>query len=147
MNRVCFAVIAPILTCALAISAQQTSTEPAATAADNKAAAKRAANFPSVEGQMKVLTDKLGLTVEQQNKVRPVMADLHDYTVKLIEDQSLSEQERLAKVRPRRIEAGKKLRELLTEEQNKKLDAYLRGPHREMHGDLSGEGAGERTKK
>jgi len=45
------------------------------------------------------------------------------------------------------MEAGKKLREFLTEDQKTKLNAYLQGPHREMHGDLSGDGAGAPSPK
>jgi Spy/CpxP family protein refolding chaperone len=96
---------------------------------------------------MKVLIEKLDLTAEQQSKIRPIMLELHDYTVKLMQDKSLSQQERLDKVRPRRIEAGEKVREFLTEDQKTKLNAYLQGPHRELHGDLSGGGAGAPSPK
>jgi len=122
----------------LAMLAQQTSPKPAS---------ESASNFPSVDAQMKVLIEKLDLTAEQQSKIRPIMLELHDYTVKLMLDESLSQQERLAKVRPRRMEAGKKVREFLTEEQQKKLDAYLQGPHKELHGDLSGDRAGKPSSK
>ena len=133
MNRVRLLVIGTMLMAALTMLAQQASTKPASKAADN---------FPSVDTQMKVLIEKLDLTAEQQSKIRPMMLELHDYTVKLMRDESLSQQERLDKVRPRRMEAGKKVREFLTEDQKAKLNAYLQGPHREMHGDLSGDGGG-----
>jgi hypothetical protein len=32
----------------------------------------------------------------------------------------------------------KKIREILSDDQKKKLDQYLQGPHSEMHGNLSG---------
>jgi hypothetical protein len=127
-----------MLMAAIVTLAQQTSAKPASKAADN---------FPSVDAQMKVLIEKLDLTAEQQREIRPIMLELHDYTVKLMRDESLSQQERLDKVRPRRIEAGKKVREFLTEDQKTKLNAYLQGPHREMHGDLSGDGAGAPSPK
>jgi len=133
MNRVRLLLIATMLMAALAVLAQQKSTKPASEAAGN---------FPSVDAQMKVLIEKLDLTAEQQSKIRPIMLELHDYTVKLMQDESLSQQERLAEVRPRRMEAGKKIREFLTEDQKTKLNAYLQGLHRELHGDLSGDGAG-----
>ena len=134
MNRVCNFVIGTIFM-VLPTFAQQTSSGPGA------------ANFPSVDAQMRVLTEKLGLTTEQQSEIRPIMLELHDYTVRLIQDESLSQQERLDKVRPRRIAAGSKIREFLTDEQQAKLDLYLRGPHREMHGDLSGEATGAASPK
>jgi hypothetical protein len=42
------------------------------------------------------------------------------------------------KVRPLRMNADKKIREILSDDQKKKLDQYLQGPHSEMHGNLSG---------
>lgn len=131
MNRVRLVVLGTMFLATLAMLAQQTSTKPASQAAGN---------FPSVDAQMKVLIEKLDLTAEQQREIRPIMRELHDYTLKLMQDESLSQQERLDKVRPRRMEADKKIREFLTEDQKTKLNAYLQGPHREMHGDLSGSG-------
>ena len=129
MNRARLFAIGTMFMAALALLAQQTSTKPAADAAGN---------VPTVDAQMKVLTEKLDLTAEQQIKIKPIMQGLHDYTVKLMQDESLSRDERLDKVRPARTEAGKKVREFLTDEQKKKLEIYLQGPHRELHGDLSG---------
>ena len=78
------------------------------------------------------------MTSEQQKKVKPIMQELHDATEKLALDQKLTYDERLAKIRPHRMEADKKLRAVLTDEQQKKLDAYEAGPHGEMHGNLTG---------
>jgi hypothetical protein len=41
-------------------------------------------------------------------------------------------------VRPQRYKADKQIREFLSDDQKKKLDQYLQGPHSEMHGNLSG---------
>ena len=56
----------------------------------------------------------------------------------VMQDQSLSREQRLAKVRPQRQMADKKMRAILSDEQRKKLDQYEQGPHGEMHGTLSG---------
>ena len=96
------------------------------------------AGLPTVEEQLKVLTEKLDLTAAQQAKIRPIMQELHDATQKLMQDESMSREERLGKVRPRRYAADKSIRGILNDDQKKKLDQYLQGPHREMHGDLSG---------
>jgi hypothetical protein len=100
--------------------------------------AQTAHGLPTVKDQLKVLSDKLDLTGDQQTKVEPILRSLHDATLKLMQDKSLSEQERLNKVRPLRLDTDKKLREILNDEQKKKLDAYEQGPHPEMHGDLNG---------
>jgi Spy/CpxP family protein refolding chaperone len=94
--------------------------------------------LPTAEEQLKVLTEKLDLTAGQQIKIKPIVRHLHDATQRLMGDQTLSNDERLSKVRPHRLLADEKIREILTAEQKKKLDEYELGPHPEMHGTLSG---------
>jgi hypothetical protein len=93
---------------------------------------------PTVQEQLKVLTEKLDLTGDQQARITPILQELHDATQKLVQDKSLSREERLDKVRPHRYKADKEIREFLSDDQKKKFDQYLRGPHSEMHGNLSG---------
>jgi len=95
-------------------------------------------SLPTVEEQLKVLNEKLDLNAGQQAKIKPILQHLHDATVNAMQDQNLSREERLAKVRPQRQMADKKMREVLSDEQKKKLDQYEQGPHQEMHGTLSG---------
>lgn len=94
--------------------------------------------LPRVEEQMRVLTEKLNLTGDQQAKIKPIMQELHDATQKLIQDEHMSQEERLDKVRPLRQKADQRIRSILDDEQKKKLDQYEQGPHGEMHGSLSG---------
>ena len=63
---------------------------------------------------------------------------VRDTTENVMLDNTLSHDERLAKVRPERHMADKKMREILSDQQKKKLDQYEQGPHPEMHGTLSG---------
>jgi hypothetical protein len=93
---------------------------------------------PTVEVQLKVLTEKLDLTGDQQARITPILQELHDSTQKIVQDKSLSREERLGKVRPQRYKANKQIREILNDDQKKKLDQYLQGPHSEVHGDLHG---------
>ena len=58
--------------------------------------------------------------------------------LRLMQDENISQDELLSKVRPLRMNAGKKIREILTNDRKKKLDLYLQGPHSEMHGNLHG---------
>src|SRR5215831_20994808 len=92
--------------------------------------------LPTVQEQLKVLTGKLALNADQQVKIKPIIEELHDATLKLMQDEKLSEEERLGRVRPLRYNADKKIREILNDEQKKKLDQYEQGPHHEMHGNL-----------
>lgn len=136
MNRSQLLVIGSILIFALSTFAQQ-HTAGAGGLAKAVAGAEHG-GLPSVEDQLKVLTEKLDLTPTQQAKIKPIMQELHDFTEKLMQDKNMSQEERLRNVRPRRYAADKSIRQVLNEDQRKKLDQYLQGPHPEMHGDLTG---------
>jgi Spy/CpxP family protein refolding chaperone len=136
MNRLL--AIGTMLIVVLTAPTQQTATRPGGT--DKEEHAQRGAQdgVPTVESQLKVLTEKLDLTGDQQARIKPILQELHDATLKLVRDKSLSHEERLAKVRPQRYKADKQIREFLSDDQKKKLDQYLQGPHSEMHGNLTG---------
>lgn len=89
---------------------------------------------PTVQGHLKVLTEKLGLTGDQQAKIKPILQELHDATQKLMQDETMSRDERLDKVRPSREKADKKIREILNDDQKKKLDQLEQEPHSGLHG-------------
>jgi Spy/CpxP family protein refolding chaperone len=133
MNRIRLLAIGSMLLIAPVMLAQQT----APTGEPAKGAAQRVV-LPDVEDQLKVLTQKLDLSVDQQPKVKAILQELRDASVKLMQDESTPREELLSKVRPLRMNADKKIREILSDDQKKKLDQYLQGPHSEMHGNLSG---------
>jgi len=133
MNRIRLLAIGSMLLIAPGMLAQQTAPtgEPAKVAAQGVVR-------PYVGDQLKVLTQKLDLSVDQQPKVKIILQELHDASLKLMQDKSTSREELLSKVKPLRMNADKKIREILSDDQKKKLDQYLQGPHGEMHGNLSG---------
>jgi hypothetical protein len=131
MNRLRLDVIGALLISALAMLGPQAVAIPATIGANDS-------SMPTVEEQLRVLTEKLDLTTTQRPQVRLVLQKLHDATERLIQDQNLSREQCLAKVRPKRQQADRNIRALLNGEQKKKLDQYLAGPHGEMHGGLSG---------
>jgi len=138
MNRIRLLPIGAILIFALTAAAQQTATGPGGTDKDEHGQRAAQGDVPTVGLQLKVLTEKLDLTGDQQARITPILQELHDATQKLVQDKSLSREERLAKVRPQRSKADKQIREILSDDQKKKLDQYLQGPHSEMHGNLNG---------
>jgi Spy/CpxP family protein refolding chaperone len=138
MNRIRLLAIGAILIFAMTAAAQQTATGPGGTDKDEHGQRAAQGDVPTVGQQLKVLTEKLDLTGDQQARITPILQELHDATQKLVQDKSLSREERLAKVRPQRYKADKQIREILSDDQKKKLDQYLQGPHSEMHGNLSG---------
>ena len=133
MNRIRLIAIGSMLLIAPAMPAQQTTP----TSGPAKGAA-RGVGLPDVGDQLKVLTQKLDLSVDQQPKVKTILQELHDASLRLMQGESMPQDELLNKVRPLRLNADKKIREILTNDQKKKLDQYLQGPHSEMHGNLSG---------
>ena len=138
MNRFHSLAFGTILIFALNVAAQQTATAPGSADKSGQGQPSMQDDVPSADDQLKVLTTKLDLTDDQQAKIRPILQGLHDATVKISQDRSLSREERLAKVRPIRYKAHDQIREILNDEQKKKLEQYMQGPHADMHGNLSG---------
>jgi len=133
MNRIRLLAIGSMLLIAPAMLAQQT----AQTGGPAKGAA-QGVGLPDVGDQLKVLTQKLDLSVDQQPKVKTILQELRDATQKLVQGETMSDEQLLEKVRPLRMKANEQLREILSDDQKKKLDLYLQGPHSEMHGNLHG---------
>lgn len=136
MNRCRLFPVGTIVIFALAAQAQPAGTGPGGST--KSVSGGEYPGVPTVETQLNVLTEKLGLTADEQHKIKPILKDLNDATAKLMRDKGLSREERLAKVRPERHKADERIRALLNEEQRKELDEYERGPHSEIHGALSG---------
>jgi chromosome segregation ATPase len=126
MNRLRYLAIGTIWMIALTAPAQQQGRRTAQS------------DVPTAEQQLKILTEKLDLTGDQQARIKPILQQLHDATEKLQQNKSLSHEERLAKVRPQRYKADKQIREILSDDQKKKLDRFEQEPHPEMHDNLSG---------
>ena len=124
MNRFRLLAIGTAVIFALTVVAQQTT--------------RHGDGVPTVQGHLRVLTEKLDLTGDQQTKIKPTLQELHDATLKVVQDKSMSPEERQDNVRTSREKADKKIRKILNDDQKKKLDQYLQGPHAEMHGNLSG---------
>jgi len=134
MNRIRLLAIGTVLMFALTAVAQQTASGVNEKQSQNSAQGA----VPTPEEQLKVVTPKLDLTSDQVDKMKPILQQLHNGTQKIMDDKSLTREEQLARVRPLRYKARDQMLEMLNDEQKKKLDEYLQGPHPEMHGNLSG---------
>jgi hypothetical protein len=128
MNRLRVFAVAIVLMFALGAVAQQSTTTPDA----------HAVAVAPVEQHLKVLSDKLGLTADQQDKVRPILQEMHDGSQKIADDQSLTPDQREAAMGPVFMKADKAVREFLTDDQKKKLDEMEvqmhSGSHDSSHG-------------
>ena len=138
MNRFLSLTVGTILIFALYVPAQQTSTAAGSSDKSDQGQPGTQNDVPTAGEQLKVLTNKLNLTEDQQAKIKPILEDLHEATVKISQDQNLSREQRLAKVRPIRYKSRDQIRAILNDEQKKKFEDYMQGPHPEMHVNLSG---------
>jgi Spy/CpxP family protein refolding chaperone len=130
-----------MLTFGLATVAQQDTAKPAGPAnvvSGGVSGGVQEGGAATVEKQLKVLTEKLDLTDDQQAKVQTIVQELHEATQKLVQNESMSRQERLDNVRACRYKADKEIREILNDDQKKKLDQLEQEPHSELHEKLNG---------
>ena len=112
MNRLRLLVVGTVLMFAMSTVAQQNATSP-----DVHAAA-----VAPVEQHLKVISEKLALTADQQDKARPILQAMHDGTQKLEDDQSLTPDQRQAGMHELFMKSDKEVRVFLTDDQKKKLD-------------------------
>lgn len=137
MNRFRLLALGTLLFVATGAGAQQTAVGHGSTGKEDHSQSDAKDDVPKVEMQLKTSTAKLGLTNDQQIRIRPILQELHEATLRVLQDKTLSHEERLGKVRPQRYKADKQIRMTLNDDQKKKLDQY-EGPHSEKHGSISG---------
>ena len=121
MNRIRLLAIGIILMFALNAAAQQTTTHPESGVA-------------TVEKHLRLLSEKLDLSGDQQAKTKPILQEMQDATQKLMQDESMSRDERLDKVKACRYKADREIRKILSDDQKKKLDQLEEEPYPELHG-------------
>lgn len=101
MNHFRLFAIQTMLMFALISTAQQTASTPAATDKQQPGQPVAQSTDP-VDQHLRLLSEKLGLSVDQQVQIRPILQQMLDARQKLVQDNSLSneareERERLAR--------------------------------------------------
>ena len=91
---------------------------------------------PTADEQLKFLTAKLDLTPDQHDRIKPILRELYDATLKVVQDETMSHAERINGVHSARLAADKRMRVVLSDEQRNKLDQVESEPHPELHGDV-----------
>jgi Spy/CpxP family protein refolding chaperone len=91
-------------------------------------------SMPNVDDHLHMLAQKLDLSEEQQSKARPIITEMQDEMQKITDDKSLTHDEAMAKTHATFMNADKKFREFLTDEQKTKLDAMEAEMHHEKQG-------------
>jgi Spy/CpxP family protein refolding chaperone len=106
--------------CMLAVGAFAQQNPPAQGGGDDQGRQRR--GMPSVDDQVKNLTEKLSLTDDQQGKVKTILEDTRSQMTKVMQDDSMSREDKMAKGRTLREASNGKIRDLLTDDQKKKFD-------------------------
>lgn len=107
MNRIRLLAIGIVLACALPLIAQE---------------AAAPSPMPSVDQHLKMLSEKLALTGDQQDKARSIIAEMQETMQKAMDDTSLTQEQKHVQMHAAFMKADKEMRPFLTEEQKAKLD-------------------------
>ena len=110
-----------------------------AIAQEKTAPAQHGMVMPDVDQHLKILSAKLDLSAEQQEKARPILIAMQDAMQKDMDDKSLTPDQMHAKMHSDFMKADGKLRTFLGEEQKTKLNAM----EAEMHHGKQGTGNSE----
>jgi Spy/CpxP family protein refolding chaperone len=89
---------------------------------------------PSVDQHLKMLSEQLNLTADQQQKARPILKEMQDSIQKVMDNKTLTHEQMHEQMQPARMKADKELRSFLTDDQKKTLDELESHPHPESHG-------------
>jgi len=81
---------------------------------------------PSIDDQVKVLTEQLNLTPEQQAKVKTALEDQHSQAMGIVHDNAMAREDKIQKIHAIRENTIAKVRSALTsDDQKKKFDAMV----------------------
>ena len=112
---------------------------PSAIAQEKTDPAQHGMVMPDVDQHLKILSAKLDLSAEQQEKARPILIAMQDAMQKDMDDKSLTPDQMHAKMHSDFMKADGELRTFLSEEQKTKLNAM----EAEMHHGNQGTGNSE----
>ena len=88
----------------------------------------------NVDDHVKELTTKLNLTADQQTKVKAILEEHNQQMQAMMKDDSVSKEDRHAKMKSMHDSVHAKVREVLTDEQKPKFDAMVKDMENNMHG-------------
>lgn len=87
-----------------------------------------APGHPSIDDQVNMLTQDLNLTPDQQTKMRGILEDQHKQAMTIVDDPSMTRDDKIQKIRALRETTIQKTRTMLDDNQKKKLDEMLNEP-------------------
>lgn len=128
--------LALLAVCAFALSAFAQQTPPADTHEGHEHVHGQGQGMdhkmPTVDEMVQTMSEKLSLTDDQKPKVRKIAEDTHKKMEAMHADQSMSREDRMAKMRSMHDDAMSQVRTILTDDQKKKLDEWQKEVHDRM---------------
>jgi protein CpxP len=121
--------------CLFAMAALSQQNPPAQESGEHK----HGGQMGTTDDLMKELTTKLDLTTDQQSRVRAILDEHHQQAKATMNDQSLSKEDKHAKMKSMHDSVHAKVREVLTDEQKPKFDAMVKDMENNMHSQHSGD--------
>ena len=88
----------------------------------------------NVDDHVKELTTKLNLTADQQTKVKAILEENHQQMQATMKDESLSKEDKHARMKSMHDSIHSKVRDILTDEQKPKFDAMVKDMENNMNG-------------
>jgi hypothetical protein len=79
----------------------------------------------NIDNQVSILTEQLNLTSDQQTKLRSILTDQHEQAMTLVKDNTISHEDKIAKIHSLRESTITKVRGMLTDAQKPKFDAMV----------------------
>ncbi len=80
---------------------------------------------PSIDDQVRMLTQELSLNTDQQAKLKNILEDQHQQAMTFVNDANMSRDDKIQKIRVLREATITKARGIMNDDQKKKLDAML----------------------
>jgi TolA-binding protein len=79
----------------------------------------------NIDDQVKVLSDQLNLTPDQQSKIKSILTDQHDQAMAIIQDNNTAREAKMDKIHSLRTSTIGKVRQLLKGDQQTKFDQMV----------------------
>jgi|GEM_PF-1072070 hypothetical protein len=89
--------------------------------------------MPSADEMVQTMSQRLSLTDDQKTKVTKIAEDMHQKMEAMSNDQSLTREDRMSKMRAAHDNAMAQVRPILNDDQKKKLDDWQKEMHDHGH--------------
>ncbi|HVG90422.1 MAG TPA: hypothetical protein VNB54_02930 [Alphaproteobacteria bacterium] len=120
--------------CLFAMAALAQQNPPAQPSGDQKQGGHGHMGMGNVDDHVKELTTRLNLTTDQQTKVKAILEENHQQMQAVMNDKSLSMDDKHAKMKSMHDSVHSKVRDILTDEQKPKFDAMVKDMENQMNG-------------